>query len=308
MDIARELGYVPDPVARTLAMKQTGSIGLLLPQAIQEVFQNPYISEIMRGVGYVCDKEGLSLGVLSPLKGVLTQTIRNAAVDGIITLGIGSGMTVLELFHQRGLPFVTIDGGNGSDLVNVGIDDEKAAERLMEAVLAQGHRDIAVFMLKNVTLADNGDHFSLTNDYRLSGFNRALAKYGLSIGAHTGIHVYHTEVSVESGAATAKEILAAAKRPTAIICLADVQALGVYEECAKEGLSIPGDISVVGFDDIPFSAFMSPPLTTLRQPGYQKGEIAARTLVEMINKQTVSSTIMETEVVIRGSLAPAKKR
>jgi DNA-binding LacI/PurR family transcriptional regulator len=302
MDIAQELGYVPDPVARTLAMRQTGSIGLLLPQAIQEIFLNPYIAEILRGIGYVCDQEGLSLGILSPLKGVLSQTIRNAAVDGIITLGIGPGMSVLELFHQRGLPFVTIDGGAGDGLVNVGIDDEKAAENLMEEVLSRGHRDIAVFMLKNVTLSDNGDHFSLTNDNRLSGFNRALARHGLSFGAHTGIRVYHTEVTLESGRAAARDLLAEKKRPTAILCLADVQALGVYEECRFEGLSIPGDISVVGFDDSPFSAFMNPPLTTLRQPGFLKGQTAAQALVDMIAKKTVPSTTMETEVIIRESL------
>lgn len=302
MEIAQELGYVPDPVARTLAMKQTGSIGLLLPQGIHEVFLNPYISEIMRGIGYICDREGLSLGVLSPLKGVLSQTVRNAAVDGIITLGIGPGMSVLELFRQRGLPFVTIDGDDKDGLVNVGIDDEKAAEGLMDAVLSRGHRDIAVFMLKNVTLSESGDHFSLTNDHRLSGFSRSLAKYGLSFGSHTGIRVCATEATKESGATTARELLAEKKRPTAIICLADIQALGVYEECAKEGLSIPRDISVVGFDDIPFSSFMSPPLTTLRQPGFEKGEAAAKALAALIAKHSAESVLMPTEVVIRESL------
>jgi len=302
MSIAAELGYVPDPVARTLAMKQTKSIGLLLPQSIQEVFLNPYIPEIMRGIGFVCDREGLSLSVLSPLKGVLTQTIRNAAVDGIITVGIGPGMSVLELFRQRGLPFVTIDGGTGDALVNVGIDDEKAGDALMEAVLSRGHREIAVFMLKNVMLSDNGDHFSLTNDARLSGFNKALHRYGLSFGGYTGIRVCHTEATMESGRQAARELFAGKKRPTAIICLADVQALGVYEECRREGLSVPGDVSVVGFDDIPFSAFMHPPLTTLRQPGFMKGETAAKTLVEMIGDRPVSSVLMETEMEIRGSL------
>ena len=302
MDIAQELGYVPDPVARTLAMKQTGSIGLLLPQGIHEVFQNPYIAEVMRGIGYICDREGLSLGVLSPLKGVLSQTIRNAAVDGIITLGIGPGMSVLELFRQRGLPFVTIDGGRKEGLVNVGIDDESAAEALMDAVLARGHRDIAVFMLKNVTLAEAGDHFSQTNDLRLNGFSRALAKYGLTFGGHTGIRVCHTEATRESGSLATRELLAEKKRPTAIICLADIQALGVYEECARGGLSIPGDVSVVGFDDVPFAAFMSPPLTTLCQPGFKKGETAAEALVSLIAKREALSVTMDTSFVLRGSL------
>lgn len=304
MDIARELGYVPDPVARTLAMKQTGSIGLLLPQSIQEVFLNPYIAEIMRGIGYVCDQEGLSLSVLSPLKGVLTQTIRNAAVDGILTLGIGPGMSVLELFHQRGLPFVTMDGGTADGLVNVGIDEQACSERLMEALIERGHRDIAIFLLKNVTLSDNGDHFSLTNDNRLTGFNRALQRHGLSIGSHTSIRVYHTEATLRSGRETAREVLAESRRPTAICCLADIQAVGVYEECKAEGLSIPRDISIVGFDDIPLAPFLSPPLATVHQPGFRKGEAAARLLTNMINKQPAESLTLGTEVVIRESLGP----
>ncbi len=307
MEIASELGYVPDPVARTLATRQTGSIGLLLPQAIHEVFQNPYIAEVMRGIGCVCDREGLSLGVLSPLKGVLSHTVRNAAVDGIITLGIGPGMSVLELFRQRGLPFVTIDGGNKEGLVNVGIDDEAAAEALMDAVLERGHREIAVFMLKNVTLAEAGDHFSQTNDLRLNGFSRALARRGLSFGGHTGIRVCHTEATRESGAQATSELLSEKNRPTAIICLADVQALGVYEECARAGLSVPRDVSVVGFDDVHFSAFMSPPLTTLRQPGFEKGEAAARALVELIAKRPAESVTMPAGVVVRDSLSERKK-
>lgn len=302
MDIANQLGYVPDPVARTLARKQTCTIGLLLPQPISEVFINPYITEILRGIGTICDREGLSLSLLSPLRGVLSQTIKNAAVDGIITLGIGPGMSVLELFPRRGLPFVTIDGGSGEGLVNVGIDDDKAAEELMECVLAKGHRRIAVFMLHNVVLSGEVTHFSLINDYRLNGFSRALARHGLGFGMHTDIQVYATESSRESGRVIATEILQGPRPPTAIICLSDVQALGVYEACADGGLSIPDDISVVGFDDMPFSRFLHPPLTSLFQPGFEKGEIAADMLVRMIAGMPVVSRTMETAMRLRGSL------
>jgi len=293
MGIASDLGYVPDPVARTLAMRQTGSIGLLLPQSIHEVFQNPYIGEILRGIGGVCDREGLSL--------VLTRNVRNAAVDGIITFGIGPGMSVLELFRQRGMPFVSIDSGAGDDFVNVGIDDEKASEKLMDMVLSSGHREIAVFALKNVTLDESGDHFSLIYDRRLKGFSRSLAKHGLSFIASDGIRVCHTYVSVESAALATRALLGEKKRPTAIICLADVQALGVYDECRAASVAIPKDISVIGFDDSPFSAFMTPPLTTLRQSGSAKGEKAAQTLVDMLAKKTVASTVLETEIIMRGS-------
>ena len=152
---------------------------------------------------------------------------------------------------------------------------------------------------------ENGDHFSLTNDNRLSGFNAALQRHGLSMGAHTGIQVYHTEVSMRSGRETAREVLARPRRPTAIICLADIQAVGVYEECKVLGLSIPGDISVFGFDDIPLSPFLSPPLATVHQPGFRKGETATRLLVDLINKKTPTSVTLETELILRESLGPA---
>ncbi len=301
MNIAGELGYVPDPVARTLATRQTGSIGLLLPQSIHEVFSNPYISEIMRGIGFICDQAGISLGVLSPVRGVLEQTIRNAAVDGIITLGIGPGMRVLELFNLRKMPFVTIDGADADGLVNVGIDDAQAAYNMMKAVLDHGHRKIAVFTLKEVTLSGSEDRFSLTNDLRLAGFEKALATKGLSLRADPVI-LCHTDVTVESGQLTARKLFSRAEKSTAIICMGDVQAIGVYQECRSQGIRIPEDLSVVGFDDIPFSSFLMPSLTTLHQPGFEKGETAARLLVEMIAKKPVTSVRLNTSVILRDSL------
>ncbi len=307
MEVAREIGYVPDPVARTLAMRQTGAIALLLPQSIHEVFLNPYISEIMRGIGFACDREGLTLSVVSPLKGVLSTAIRNAAVDGVITLGIGAGMSVLELFDQRRLPFVTIDGGIDSGLVNVGIDDALAAETVMESVLDRGHETVAVFMLKSVTVADAGTHFSHTNDLRLGGFNAALRRRGLSFSQTGPVRVYHTEATLDSGRAAVRDLIGSGEMPTAIVCLADIQALGVYEECRKAGLSIPDDVSVVGFDDIPFARFMEPPLATLSQPGFEKGEKAATLLVDMIAKREVSSVCMESAFVSRPSLGSPRR-
>ena len=94
MKIAKEIGYSPDPVARILATHQTQTIGLLFPQSITEVLQNPYIAELARGVGSVCDKEGLALTLLSPLKGIVNNTIQNAAVDGMIILGVDKNSTV----------------------------------------------------------------------------------------------------------------------------------------------------------------------------------------------------------------------
>jgi DNA-binding LacI/PurR family transcriptional regulator len=307
MEIAREIGYMPDPVARTLATRQTGSIGLLLPQTVQEIFLNPYISEILRGVGAVCDREGISLGVFSPLKGALAQTIRNAAVDGIITVGIGPGMDVLDIFYLRGLPFVTVDGAFRDapvpgDPVNVGIDDALAAESLMDAVLDSGHRDIACLTLENVAISENGDFFSRTSDARLAGFNRSIARHGLAAGGACALSALRTPATIAGGREAARQLLDGERRPSVIVCLADAQALGVYDECRARGLAIPDDLSVTGFDDIPFGELLSPPLTTVRQPGFAKGETAARLLVDLINRRPAASQVLPATFVPRGSL------
>ena len=83
---AEELDYIPDPVARTLTTKRTGTLGLLLPQPIQDAFKNPHIFEVVQGIGSVCHAEELSLTILPPVKGLLSQTVRTAAVDVIITI------------------------------------------------------------------------------------------------------------------------------------------------------------------------------------------------------------------------------
>ena len=104
MTIAKEIGYSPDPVARYLATKQTGTIGILFPQAVAEVLENPYCADLVRGIGAVCDQHDLSIILLSPLKGVLNNTIKNAAVDGMIIFGIDNDSSIHTSFTMRNMP------------------------------------------------------------------------------------------------------------------------------------------------------------------------------------------------------------
>jgi DNA-binding LacI/PurR family transcriptional regulator len=303
MAIVTELGYVPDPVARTLTTKRLGALGILLPQPITEAFRNPYLCELIRGVGEACEEGELSLTMLPPIKGRIIEAARRAFVDGLITVGVGPDHEVVELLHRRHIPFVTIDGAESDATVNVGVDDAAAACGLMQRVLAAGHRRIAILALMPEAIKLPTERCSLVRDRRLAGFFAALSEAGLGLDS-PGIRVVPAEGSLEGGAAAAEALLSGPQaRPTAMVAMADVVALGVYQAAGKLGVRIPEDLSVVGFDDIPAAAIARPPLTTVRQPGRGKGAAAAALVVDLLAGRKATHRRLETELILRASLA-----
>ena len=223
MAIAQELGYVPDPVARGLARRKTQCVGILLPQSIASVFQNPYITELLRGVGEVCEKEKFSILVLSPLEGIFTHAVYNAVVDGVIILGAASASEVHQVCRQRGLASVTVDAGFSGDCINIGIDEEAASYQLAHILLDAGHRRLCVCTLQPLSEMLESSGSSETIRHRRQGIQRALENC-----QDSGVEVQYLEVgtSYESALAAARNILSQENRPTGIFCMADVQAYG----------------------------------------------------------------------------------
>jgi DNA-binding LacI/PurR family transcriptional regulator len=320
MAVVTELDYVPNPVARTLTTKRLGALGLLLPQQITETLRNPYVVEIIRGIGELCAERELSLTMLPPIRGRIIEAARRAFVDGLITIGVGPDHEVVELLNKRHIPFVTIDGEDTEATVNVGVDDESAAYSLMRHVLGQGHRNIAVLALMPEVIKLPEERFSLVRDRRSAGFSRALAESGLRLDSG-GICVVPTESSVEGGEAAVSAILErsraadgslGAEAPTAVVAMADAVALGAYQACRRSGLSIPSDISVAGFDDIPMAANAMPPLTTVYQPGREKGAVAAALVALLLDgvdaeHRQVLHRRLETRLMVRASTAAPRE-
>jgi DNA-binding LacI/PurR family transcriptional regulator len=303
MAIVSELDYVPSPVARTLTTKRVGALGLLLPQPIAEALRNPYLWELIGGIGRVCTQRELSLTMLSPIKGKMIEAVHRSVVDAILTIGVGPDDEVVKILHRRRIPFVTIDGSADDGTVNVGVDDASAAHGVMKYVLGLGHRSLAIFALRPETLNLPEKRFSLVGERRLEGFARALGEAGLRLDS-PGIEVVPVECSLEGGAAAALELLSrAGGAPTAVLAMADVVALGVYEACDRLGLSIPGDLSVAGFDDIPTATIAAPRLTTVHQPGEEKGAAAAALALDILDGRKAPHRCLETSLVIRASTA-----
>ncbi|MGA2546089.1 MAG: LacI family DNA-binding transcriptional regulator [Rectinemataceae bacterium] len=306
MAVVAELDYVPNPVARTLTTKRLGALGLLLPQPIAEALRNPYLWELICGIGRACEERELSLTLLPPIKGKIIEAVHRSFVDALLTIGIGPDDEVVGILRRRRIPFVTIDGTAADATVNVGIDDVDAAHGLMRHVLGLGHRALAVFALRPETLNLPGKPFSLVSERRLEGFARALGESGLRLDS-PGIEVVPVECSLEGGAAAAYELLArAGEAPTAILAMADAVALGVYAACDRLGMAIPGEISVAGFDDIPMAAVATPHLTTVHQPGREKGAAAAALVIDLLEGREAPHRRLEASLVIRASTAPPR--
>lgn len=299
MAIAQELGYVPDPVARGLARRKTQCIGILLPQSIASVFQNPYITELLRGVGEVCEKKKFSILVLSPLEGIFTHAVYNAVVDGVIILGAASASAVQQVCRQRGLAYVTVDAGFSGDCINIGIDEEEASYQLARILLDAGHRRLCVCTLQPLSETLESSGSSETIRHRRQGIQRALDECG------AGGEVQYQEVGAacESALAAARSILSQDQRPTGIFCMADVHAYGFYGAARELGLAIPRELSVVTFDNLPQSQLLHPRPTAVDQPGFQKGWLAATELFKLLEADEAQSVVMDFQILKTDSVA-----
>ena len=297
---ATELGYRPSPIARRLAHRRTDQIGLVVPQSTHDIFANPFLPELVRGIGDVCDAEGIAVVIVPPVSGSIARAVDAALVDGLILLGIVTTHPDLAAVRRTGTPLVGLDTEmlDGNDVI--GIDDVDGARRAAEHVRTLGHRDVAV-----VLIAEHPDspldERSGISARRLKGIRDGFA--GLE---GLRLRVLSTPVSEEGGRAAFAALQADGDLPTAVIAMSDVTAIGVMAAALDAGLRVPEDLSIVGFDDIPAASWTSPRLTTVHQPIREKGRRAAHRLISAIRSGSEHQPVVEllpTRLVVRGSSA-----
>lgn len=305
MEIVEELGYFPNPVARTLTTKRLGALGLLLPQPISEVMNNPHLCEVISGIGEECDRRGISLTMLPPVEGKIIEAARRAFVDAIVTIGVGPEHEVINFLSKHHVPFVTIDGEETEATVNIGIQHENAAYDLMRYILSLGHRRIAILRLKPDAKTRTERSRSVVLEKRLAGFSRALEERGLSLESEA-VQAIESEGSLDGGRAAGMQLLRSSNRPGAIVAMADIVAIGVYSAAGECGISIPDQLSIAGFDDIPQSRYAQPALTTVHQPAKEKGQKAASLAMDILNGKKPEHFNFAYSLEIRGSTAPLK--
>src|SRR4029077_1100213 len=133
LGVAQELGYAPHPAARALSMRRSGTIGILIPQRLSTVFANPFVGELIQGLGDLCEEHDLTLLLVPPLDGSLEGAIPQASVAGLISLGLGPRDPALEVLDAMGIPTVLVDSESSSEHPVVNVDDRGGAESAARA-------------------------------------------------------------------------------------------------------------------------------------------------------------------------------
>ena len=300
--IAEEMGYSPNPVARSMTTGRTGAIGLLVPQPIDEIIRNPHFPEFIEGIGDVCTRSGLSLMLVPPLKGSMRRAIDNAAVDGIITLGLEEDKATMVVVRQYRVPFVTVDSDPIEGVPAINVDDAGGASQAMQHILKLGHRHIAILAIRSGKQGHYKDYVG-TLGARMNGYLKALGMVGLSINGRSVrlIECVSTEAGGEEGFHT---LWKSRNKPTAVIAMSDIIAIGVIKAAVAQGLRVPEDLSVLGFDNIALASLIKPALTTVSQPSIEKGRQAASLLVRLLDSPVPPThTILPTQLILRQSVA-----
>lgn len=313
-ETARRLGYPgPDPLGRGLRRQKAGAIGVLYTDRLSYAFADPAAVPFLEGVSEATEGAGLGLLLIpgAPRDKRDTSAVRGAAVDGLIVFCMAEEDPLLAAALERRLPVVLVEQPPVEGLPAVVIDDEGASREAAEHLIGLGHERLAVVSIELSYRPEGG----LVGQIRQRGASyrpaRArLAGYGAALEAARlpwkQTPVYECVANGrEQGKAAARELLSRKPRPTAILCMSDILAAGVIEEATAQGLSVPEDLSVVGFDDTPDAARMEPPLTTVHQPHVEKGHRAGQALISLLKDEPAPENyLLPTQLVIRGSTAP----
>lgn len=310
--VARDLGYTgPDPKGRLLRAGKVHAIGLVVPERLAVALSDPFDRMFLTGIAEVCDERGAGLSLISAYEdeGPAAWTMQTALVDGFVLLCLEEGARLVELARKRQLPFVAVDSDSGPGASSIRIDDRGAAREAAEHLTKLGHRQ---FVILSLELSPDGQfgrvnpvrreaaRYSVTRE-RLTGYGEALAAAGVDID---GLPVFEVLNRRSEARAVTAGILERAPETTAILAMSDELALGALDAAQEAGVSVPGDLSIVGFDDVVESARSDPPLTTVRQPILAKGRRASEIILD---GGPPVHEVLPTELVIRGSTGPARR-
>ena len=301
LDIAHELGYRPDPVARMLTQRKTGAIGILTPQDLSVIFTNPFFGSFSAGIAGVAEEHGYGLHFISPLHGSLSRAIHRATVDGVVAIGLTDDHPEIDEIRRAGLPMVLVDSNTGGELASVDVDDEGGARLAAEHLLELGHRDIAILAIDGPR--DTRNEEGSVVGRRLRGYRTTLAAAGIDVAPD---EVAVGPATIRGGRDAFTRLWSAGRRPTAVLAMSDAMAIGAIAAIHDLGLAIPGQISVVGFDDVELAVSTNPPLTTVHQPVRGKGETAVRLLLAVIQGRDASPghRRLDTRLIVRSSTGP----
>ena len=290
----RELGYRPSRVARRLRVARGYSelIGLVIPD-----LQNPFFADVARGVEDVAARHGYTVLIGNSDEDVEKEArylnaMMAEAVDGIILPPSCEGRSAAVDLARAGVPLVCVDRRlDKARADTVVVDNVRGAADATEHLIALGHRRIGYL---------EGKQGVSTTRERLEGYLAALVAQGIE--SDPGLLVAG-DSRPESGRRLAAKLLERPDRPTALLVGNGMMTLGAVEAIHAQGLRIPDEVAVVGYDDMPWALALTPALTVVRQPGYELGLRAMELLRQRIHEpeRSFTTVMLQPELVVRGS-------
>lgn len=300
--LAEEMGYRPNSAARSLSMKRSWMIGVFFQDHVNSGLLHPFFIEVIESFKKEVGKKGYDLLFFANQLGEkeisYVDHSQHRNVDGVIILGLSRNDPFLSELVQSEIPCVSVDLDLvGKQVGYITSDNIEGAFQAMEYLYSLGHRKIAHI---------SGILETLAGQQRYIGYQRAIEKLGL---VYRSDYIVDVNYTVEGGEEAMKKLLSLHEPPTAVFAAGDLMAIGAIKAAKEAGLHIPEDLSVVGFDNISFSQYISPPLTTVHQQKDLLGKMAAEALLNLIEeKDTIPSILtIKTQLMIRESCAPPAK-
>jgi len=292
LEIIERLDYRPSGIARGLATKRTSTLGLVVPDV-----SNPFFSEVARGAEHVAYAEGYNVFLCHTEEDTarelaVLESLEEKRVDGVLLCSSRLDDDELQEAVARHPAVVLVNRRLEEDSVGlVLVDDATGGREAVQHLLQAGHRAVGFLA---------GPPASRSGQERAKGYQAALIAAGLP---YQTAWVRHCPPTVAGGLETTRLLLAACPELNALFCYNDLVAVGALQACADLGRAVPADLAIVGFDDIPLAALVTPPLTTCHVPRYELGSQAMRLLLDRINGCTeeCQEIVLRPALVVRAS-------
>lgn len=296
LDAIEKLNYNPNLNARALSKGESKLIAVLLPLVEKEdevaglIGSNPFYMEFIAGVECVLQSKGYDIVLANSSVGEgFKKWLTSRSLDGIIVFG-STSKSMYEDIEELQIPCCFVDGDVDYGKLSVNIDDEQGEYLATKHLIDLGHTKIG-FLCSSLAKSN-------VNRNRYQGYIKALNEAGIELNEN---YIFEDEVSFEAGVRIARKIINQKLDITGVVCTSDILAIGVIKAYNDMKINIPSSLSVVGFDDIKMSSYITPTLTTVKQDVALKGRKATEMLLANLNNKTTNRIILIPSLIVRDS-------
>lgn len=300
LDVIKETGYVPNPLARSLVTRKSNIIGVIVPDVT-----DTFSAEVLNGIEEISKMYSYDILLSNTysereLEIKSIELLKTKQVEGIVVICWDIDEELVKIIEETGIPTVYISKSSiDFDIYNVSTQNEPATRDMTNFLIEKGHRKISL-MRTSYQIAN-------VDDSRFKGYKKALEENNIE---YDDSIVKVCGTSYNEGYATAKEMLADNNIPDAIFATSDEAAIGVINACFDMGYSVPEDISVAGFNDVKFAKFYRPKLSTVSQPLFDMGAVALRMIIKVVRGEEVEEKKIELpyKIIDRESILDKNKK